>query len=53
MYNRLFPYLKRDFSRLSAILAETIALQLHQQEQEWERIRIEGNGKRIELPLSN
>jgi len=52
MYNRLFLYLKRDFSRLSAILAETIALELHEQQQEWERIRIEVNGKRIELPLN-
>jgi len=51
MYNRLFLYLKRDISRLSTILAESIALELRQQEEEWERIRIEANDKRIELPL--
>ena len=50
MYNRLFLYLERDFSRLSAILVETIALELHEQQQESERICIKANDKRIELP---
>ena len=51
MYSRMFLHMKSDFARLRQTLAESIALELQEQKEEWERIRIEAGGESIEWPL--
>ena len=51
MYSRMFLHMKSDFARLRHTLAESIALELQEQKEEWERIRIEAGSESIEWPL--
>ena len=51
MYSRMFLHMKSDFARLRQTLAESIALELQEQKEEWERIRIEAGGESMEWPL--